>query len=97
MYVDREVTHYARKKCWREYKRLIDCNKWWIKTEPEVEFYLYLDWKTNNPKERYFAIDILGQTRQIYRAQDKNLAQLCEKVTKLVNNVKTKYYEQFKT
>lgn len=95
MFIDYQLSGVLRRKYPKEYRRLISLERWYRIYEPEVTFYLYLDWNQCNPKYQFFSLDILNCDHCVYSKSNKSFKALVQSIDNSTKKVR-RCYEQLK-
>lgn len=97
MYIDYNLSSQLRRRYLKEYRLLKRLESWYKIYEPEVEFYLYLDWNLNNPKYQFFTLDIINYDHCVYTKSNKDFVALVNSIKNSTDKVKSIYEEMQRT
>lgn len=92
MYIDFSLRKTLRDKYNSSYRKLKRVEGWLKDIQPEVELYLYEDFKEGNGKYFYLRLDVYDKDKRVSTSANKSFITLVNDFSEKIDTVKRIYY-----
>lgn len=94
MYIDYSLKKTLIHDFNSSYRKLKRIEGWFKEVQPELEFYLYEDFKEGNTEYFYYRLDIYDKTKKVSTTAHKSFITLVNNLDEKLKVVKRLYYER---